>query len=141
MAGRASPLAEQVARWRASGAAQAILVRSRGTQSPQPGEVFIKTLTDRERLGRSATGLGLAWSLALVSVLIPIAHFVLVPGLLLAGPIVAFVRYRQAALRLGGVAPCPDCGEPMPISGGTVHWPLQEGCPSCSAVVDVAPVS
>ena len=123
--------------WRVRGSASPVEVRSRNAAPAHRGEIFVEALSDKARAVRSAKGLAIAWGLAVVSVFIPIANFVLVPAFLIAGPIVAHWRYRQAAVRLGGVAKCPDCGAALRISGGPATWPLHEGCTACGAVVDV----
>lgn len=59
--------------------------------------------------------LGILWLLALVAVLIPLAHFILVPALLLAGPIVGFMRYRDTEHNEQVTGDCPVCGKAMSI--------------------------
>jgi hypothetical protein len=52
------------------------------------GIAQIQEWNQKERLKRALKTLGISWGLAIVSVLIPLAHFILVPGFLLAGPFV-----------------------------------------------------
>ena len=70
-----------------------------------------------ERLRRGAKLWATLWALAALSVLIPGAHFVLVPGFFVAGPIAGWLRTRQTRGVLGGEGACParrragvDCG-------------------------------
>jgi len=46
------------------------------------------------RIGRALLTLGVCWTVAVAAVFIPLAHFVLVPGLLIGGVILAMIRVR-----------------------------------------------
>ncbi|HKK08299.1 MAG TPA: hypothetical protein VKA44_05385 [Gemmatimonadota bacterium] len=63
------------------------------------------------RLRRAAAGLGLLWLLAAVSVFIPIAHLILVPGFFLGGIGLAVVRWKRRDRFAEFRARCPVCGE------------------------------
>ena len=56
---------------------------------------------------RVASGL---WGAALLAVFIPIAHFVLVPTLLVLGAVLGALRLRQDRVIVSVVGPCPRCG-------------------------------
>jgi hypothetical protein len=101
------------------------------------GEVRIARHSGMTRLRRAMKTLALFWCLAIVSVFVPVAHFVLVPGLLLAGPIAALVVARQRNAVLGGHGVCPACGESLVIGAGSDAWPLYEVCSHCRAQVRI----
>lgn len=90
-----------------------------------------------ERWDGAAKAWAALWGLAIASVLVPVAHFVLVPALLLAGPIAAFVRWRQRSGVLGGQGTCPACRAPMSIEGQADEWPFFQICEACRAAVRV----
>lgn len=71
--------------------------------------LHVRRFDTRDRLLRALGTLALMWLLALLTVAIPVAHFVLVPALLLAGPVLAWRRYRvtEQNERVDGV--CPTC--------------------------------
>ncbi len=73
------------------------------------------TYAKNERLARAGKLLGIFWGLAVVTLFIPLAHFLLVPGFLIAGPIMAFVRYRvdESMEKVSGE--CPTCHEEVDI--------------------------
>ncbi len=96
------------------------------------GEVRIEHWTRAQRLLRAAKRWGFLWALAVVSVLIPVAHFVLVPGFLVAGPISAVARYRQKSGVIRGEGPCPNCGARLTIEARADSWPFYESCQTCS---------
>src|SRR6185295_312574 len=47
------------------------------------------------RAGRAGLALGIAWLLAFPAIFFPVAHFVLVPGLLIGGVVLAAIRLRE----------------------------------------------
>jgi hypothetical protein len=96
------------------------------------GQVRLQHWTRSARLGRAAKWLAALWGLAVVSVAIPVAHFLLVPAFLIAGPIAAFRRLRQESGILGGEGTCPACGVQMVIEAHADEWPFFDVCQSCS---------
>lgn len=95
------------------------------------GTVQIQTFTDKERLVRTVKFVGVCWLAAVVAVAIPLLHFVLVPGLFLAGIIGGFLKYATQSLVLGGGGTCPRCKAALPIVKGPNRWPITELCTSC----------
>src|SRR4051794_18352309 len=80
------------------------------------GTALIQEWSQKERSRRALRMLGILWGLMLISVLIPVAHFVLVPAFFLAGPIVAFIVHDQRKAIVGGEGICPQCGKPFTIA-------------------------
>ncbi len=66
--------------------------------------------TQAQRVQRALKALGLAWGAAIAAVFLPLLHFVLVPALLIAGPVAALVRYREQRSLRGFEGACPACG-------------------------------
>lgn len=66
--------------------------------------------TAAQRMQRALKALGLCWAAAVAAVFLPVLHFVLVPALLLAGPVAALVRHRERRSVLGYAGTCPACG-------------------------------
>ena len=101
------------------------------------GEVRIQHWGRPARLMRAAKALAALWGLALLSVVIPLAHFVLVPAFFIAGPIAAFRRLRQESGILGGEGACPACGRRMIIEAHVDEWPSFDICEACRASVRI----
>lgn len=95
------------------------------------GEVSILTWTKRERTARAVKSLAGVWALAAFSILVPVLHFFLVPGFLLAGPLLATFLYRQHSTVSGGNGTCPACGKPFEIVKARDEWPLRDICNAC----------
>ncbi len=116
--------------WQARGEPQPVrLIARNGSEVKLV--VYRCSLRNGERAVRAFTALGICWALAAVTILIPVAHFVLVPGFLLAGPIAAWVRYRPRSLVLGGVGACPGCEAEVVVPSQAEHWPLSATCDGC----------
>jgi hypothetical protein len=84
------------------------------------------------RVGRAATALGIAWLLAFPAIFFPVAHFVLVPGLVVGGVVLAALRLAEARTlaRLQGV--CPRCGVALDLTpGGRFRLPRSVQCVHC----------
>jgi hypothetical protein len=110
------------------------------------GSIFIHIWTKQERLKRALKFGGLCWGLSAISILLPLAHFILVPLFFLAGPIVAIVIYKQMAFIEEGQGPCPFCQAIVIISKGPMKWPsdgwsTDELCTSCqnNSIIKVEP--
>jgi hypothetical protein len=77
--------------------------------SPTAGTVTVREFSRDERVRRALGGLGTWWGIALGSVFIPVAHFLLVPSFLLYG-IWQFVQHLgTTSLATDAHGICPDC--------------------------------
>lgn len=109
---------------------------------PTPGTVTIRRFNRDERVRRALAGLGKWWGVALVSVLIPVAHFVLVPSFLAYGVWQGVQRLGTVELAIAARGTCPDCGAeqaldlavrwraPQPVTCRQCHRGLQLVLPS-----------
>src|SRR5436305_13656250 len=92
---------------------QQVLLRGYHGQ-PSSGTVTIRQFRRDERVRRAFAGLGKWWGVAVVSVLIPVAHFVVVPSFLTYGAWQFFPRLGTVALVLDARGICPGCGTEQP---------------------------
>lgn len=72
--------------------------------------VQVVSFNRTRRVQRALAGLGTWWGAGLVSVLIPVAHFVLVPSFFLYGAYTFARRLTTDELAVAGRGTCPDCG-------------------------------
>ncbi|HED39331.1 MAG TPA: hypothetical protein ENJ13_02750 [Chromatiales bacterium] len=79
------------------------------------GQLHITTYSQKERTARAIKMLALMWGLAIITLFIPLAHFVLVPGFLIAGPVIAYKRYQMAQHPSKADGECPTCKQPLSI--------------------------
>jgi hypothetical protein len=84
------------------------------------------------RAGRAGVALGIAWLLAFPAIFLPVAHFVLVPGLIVGGVVLAAMRLAETRTlaRVRGV--CPRCKATLDLSpGGRYRLPRAVQCVRC----------
>jgi len=78
-----------------------------------PATVRVNRHDRRDRMSRAAKAWAGCWGAAIVAVFLPVLHFVLVPALILGGPLYAMVMMRERVTVLGAEGPCPACGAPQ----------------------------
>ncbi len=108
-------------------------------RAPVPGTLAVAALSVSARVVGALKLLALLWLCALAAVFIPILHFVLVPGLLLAGPVFALRRFGRTVQVTARELACPKCKRPVPIEEGATGWPVRLLCPECSARLALRP--
>ena len=100
--------------------------------SPVPVTATVLSQAPGERMARTAAALGACWGLALVSLFIPVEHFILVPTFFIAGIAVAVVRMREDTRLLGVRGTCPRCGQAQDFEVGGRFTPSRSlDCPRC----------
>ncbi len=110
-----------------------VYVKGDSGEITTPGEIRIQNWSQHERTMRALKFGGACWAASLVSILIPLLHFVLVPGLLLAGPILAFIIVGQENVVLGGEGTCPKCQAFLPIARSAFRFPISDICTHCQS--------
>lgn len=98
-----------------------------------PSDGTVKEFTPKEKTSRSFKILAAFWIGSLFSVLLPVLHFVLVPGLFISGVIMFNVRRKQQIEVLDVRCPCPECQKEVSFKKIAGNWPLRQTCPHCSA--------
>ena len=107
------------------------------------GEAAISTCSRREALARGAVAWGVLWLVMVPTVFIPVVHFISVPALLIAGPIVGRMIYKlynhKRNIRVES-AVCPNCEGKLDLPGAFENWPVNHVCMDCktsySALID-----
>ena len=105
------------------------------------GRVLLRFWSKRERISRAFKFGGACWIGALLSIALPIVHFLLVPGLIVAGPVVYYFVIRRKSVIVGGEGLCPHCGAVHPISRAPHHFPLPEICANCRSSLSLEPLA
>jgi hypothetical protein len=99
---------------------------------PTVAHIELETLTLADRSKRAATIFGLGLVLALIAIPIPLVHFVLVPGALLVGAVLALIRLGQTEIFRTATGRCPFCGKEQSFSViGRFRLPKKLYCSSC----------
>ena len=79
--------------------------------------------------------LAIFWGIALVSVLLPVVHFVLVPLFFFLGFFFAYRGFKSEGQVLSGETTCPHCGTKVVVKKQELAWPITEICQGCARVV------
>ena len=95
----------------------------------------LRPLSQRERLIAGLKVMGMCWGIAILTVFVPVLHFVLVPGFLIGGIVGFFIRFRLTELMESTQAKCPECGQTFEIKNFSFNWPLRKNCPKCEMVL------
>jgi len=99
--------------------------------TPTPATLLVVYFDRRGRLRRALKGLAGFWGAMVVSVFLPIAHFVLVPSFFFLG-IWQFFRRLEAAEQVRGAhGRCPDCGTEQDFELGSRRFPQSVTCAGC----------
>ena len=103
-----------------------------------PGILQTTHYDQSDCMKRALKKLGLFWLLALGSVPIIFAHWVLVPGFFIAGPWMAYRTYQVKYTRNHVQGECPVCQEHITIKlEARDELPKWTYCPLCSAPLHV----
>lgn len=117
--------------------AQPVLIETKRNLS-SAGIAYIRSWSPKQRIIRALLTLLAVWIVAALAVLIPILHFILVPLLLLLGPIIASIVYTKKSAVIGGDGVCPACKEKFEVASSRDSWPLSDICSHCSERVKIS---
>jgi len=93
----------------------------------------VRIYTPQEQKMRALKSLLTLWAIAAVSVLIPIAHFILVPGFFIGGIIVALRTRKLAEEGIAASGTCPACRKEIEIRlEKQAELPQWHPCPACA---------
>ena len=96
-------------------------------------ELYTRSFTSGERMARAGKMLAICWTLALITLFIPIAHFFLVPTFLIAGPVTAYLKYRVETVMEKAHGVCPECSKAVDIALDPLDkLPKHTYCPDCN---------
>ena len=97
------------------------------------GALSFTQFSSGDRMGKALTVLGMCWGAAGITLFIPIAHFVLVPGFLIAGPVLAMMKYKVDRANDSVDVQCPHCDKTVSIKLDPADkLPLYSYCPDCN---------
>ncbi len=118
----------------------AVSFYSEKTQKTMPGQAELMTWDKPMAMKKALNGLWICWGLAILSLPIPLVHFVSVPILIIAGPIAVyaiFKMYMGSVDVLSGAGTCPDCHAQVFLEAKTAIWPQSLTCSQCQAPLQV----
>ena len=102
------------------------------------GVLHFTAFNPADRTSRAIIMLVVCWLLAGVTVFIPIAHFFLVPAFFIAGPIMAFSRYKQTDAKETVEGECPRHKGDFTLKlEATDKLPKWTYCPECDGAIQL----
>jgi hypothetical protein len=106
---------------------------------PTAAVIVIESLSPRRRVARAGAAAGLGLIAAAIALPIPLVHFVLVPGSLLVGGILAALRLAQREIFRSAEGPCPFCGtrQRLGLAGKSFRLPRRAHCSNCNRELDL----
>lgn len=111
-----------------------------GADAVVPGVLNVTLFEPNDRTVRALKTLGLFWALSIASIPIIIAHWVLVPGFFIAGPILAVRRYRMVQRTDDAEGNCPACRADIKVELEPADvLPKWTYCPKCNAPIQLTP--
>jgi hypothetical protein len=104
------------------------------------GVVRVRAWRPAERVARTLAGWLGCWALAAITLFIPVAHILLVPGFFIAGIVLLLRRSREDRSFVEGRGPCPVCGADQTFRlRGKFVLPKETFCPACRARLILEP--
>lgn len=102
--------------------------------APAPTEalVTVENIERSRRIRRAVAGFSLFFTLALLSVFIPVGHFILVPVFLISSVVTLTTRLAMTARVIRAHGSCPDCGREQDFDvQGSWRLPVDVTCRGC----------
>ena len=97
------------------------------------GQLHLQVFDSRDRRRRAILAWLTCWGLALASLPIIFAHWVLVPGFFLAAPFAAYRYYHINMVPKKITGTCPSCGQALELSMETSdRLPMWRYCSVCN---------
>ncbi|MFT3839473.1 MAG: hypothetical protein QM723_20990 [Myxococcaceae bacterium] len=114
-----------------------VRLEKQGT-TPTTGTAKVQPRTVPERIKRAAGTWLVCLLIALPTVFIPLAHFILPPAIIIAGTVMAVLRWKETESLLSLDAACPTCGAVGKLkNSGPVKDGRQLHCEGCGFMADL----
>ena len=108
------------------------------TKLIKPAKMYIRTYSEKEQKVRAIKTLLKLWGIAAVCVLIPIAHFLLVPLFFIMGILKSAKLLHKAEDGLYAEGACPSCEQNMKLLlENNAELPQWIDCPKCSEAIEL----
>jgi len=102
------------------------------------GTLYFTSFTKPDRTKRAIIIWAICWGLAILSAPIILAHYILVPAFLIAGPIMAYFRLKQTTEMEKVDGHCPHHDGPFSLKiEKTDTLPKWAYCPECNKGIQI----
>jgi hypothetical protein len=101
------------------------------------GFVEVELFHQSDRMKLVLKKLAIFWSISVLSILIPVFHFVTVPLFFFLGIFFAYKSSKSEGKVLSGETTCPHCQNKVIVKEAELQWPLSEICQNCARVLRI----
>lgn len=101
------------------------------------GYVEVELFHSSDRTKLILKKLAMFWGISILSILIPVFHFVTVPLFFFLGIFFAYRSSKSEGRVLSGKTHCPHCQSEVLVKEAELQWPLSEICQSCARVLRI----
>jgi hypothetical protein len=105
------------------------------------GTANIHAYTPQMLLAKSIKKLLMFWGAAVLSILLPVVHFVLVPLFFILGIVFAILARKDRFEITDGKVACPNCKKEITVEKAAFAEYHSEICQHCACVVRISPVA
>ncbi len=99
------------------------------------GQVIRRDFSGSERILRALKVGGILFGAAVLTVFVPVLHFVLVPLFLILSLVFGITTWLAKGEVISGEVNCPSCGAKNVLRKAPESWPKQERCSGCSLLL------
>ncbi|GMQ99639.1 MAG: hypothetical protein BMS9Abin18_0461 [Zetaproteobacteria bacterium] len=118
-------MAEQITR--------AIRFKSQKNSESNSAKMYVIIFTQQEQKMRALKSMMIFWAIAALCILIPIAHFILVPGFFIGGIVAASRHWKIKEEGIEATGSCPACHNGICIKlDKNAELPQWKDCPECT---------
>lgn len=108
-------------------------------QRSSEGYILIRKFNPAQKVVAALKTLGLFWGAILLTLPIPIVHFILPPVLFFVGIFMSYRTYQSNGRVFGGETTCPHCQTVVTVGKAELHWPVTTVCQGCARTVNMEP--
>jgi len=102
------------------------------------GTMYYTVFSAADRTKRAIIALIGCWIIAAIAIPIPVAHLALVPGFLVAGPVLAYFRLKMSESKEKVLGTCPRHNGEITIKlENTDTIPKYTYCPDCDGAIQI----
>lgn len=108
-------------------------------KEPVPAVVTLRRRSRRDRTVAVARAWAISWLAAVAAIFVPVLHFVLVPALLVGGPLYALSLRNEHTTLLRARGTCPACGAAVAhAQKGRAAASMALRCDACGRALELA---
>jgi len=85
-------------------------------KDPAAAVVTLRRRSRRSRMAAVARTWAISWLAAIAAVFLPVLHFILVPALLIGGPLYALSMRKEHTTLMRATGACPACGAAITLT-------------------------